>query len=97
MRLVGISYDPTSVLSKFSRKRGIEYTLLSDPGSKTIDAYGARNKEATGRTAGIPHPTIFIVDREAVIRFKLRHEGYKERPAPEEIIAAAETLGGERD
>ncbi len=93
MRLVGISYDRTSVLAKFSRERGIEFTLLSDPGSKTIDAYGVRNKEATGRTAGIPHPTIFIVDRTAVIRFKFRREGYKERPPPEEIITAAGKLG----
>ncbi len=93
MRLIGISYDRTSVLAKFSRQRGIEFTLLSDPGSKTIDAYGVRNKEATGRTAGIPHPTIFIVDQKAVIRFKFRRESYKERPAPEEIIAAADKLG----
>ena len=69
-------------------------TLLSDPGSRTIDAYGVRNEEATGRTAGIPHPTIFIVDRKAVIRAKLRHEGYKDRPAPQEIIDAAGSLGG---
>ena len=93
MRLVGISYDARSVLAKFSRERGIEYTMLSDPGSMTIDAYGVRNKEATGRTSGIPHPTIFIVDRNGIIRFKLRHEGYQERPAPAEIIATAGKLG----
>ena len=92
MRLVGISYDPTSVLRAFASKRGIEFTLLSDPGSKTIDAYEVRNAEATGRTNGIPHPTIFLVDRESVIRFKLRHEGYKVRPTSQEIIEAAQKL-----
>ena len=92
MRLVGISYDPTSVLRAFASKRGIEFTLLSDPGSKTIDAYAVRNAEATGRTNGIPHPTIFLVDRESVIRFKLRYEGYKVRTTSQEIIEAAQKL-----
>ena len=93
MRLVAISYDPTRVLREFAAKRGIRYTLLSDPGSKTIDAYAVRNAEATGRTSGIPHPTIFLVDREGVIRARLRYEGYKVRPAAAQIIEAAQKLG----
>ncbi len=96
MRLVAISYDPSEVRRDFAAKRGIEYTLLSDPGSKTIDAYRVRNHEAAGRTSGIPHPTIFLVDRGGAIRFKLRYEGYRVRPTSAEIIDAAGKLASGR-
>jgi len=91
--LVGISYDPVEVLERFSKEQKIGYTLLSDPGSKTIDAYQIRNKDVRpGRAEGIPHPTIFLVDSTGVIAAKLREESYRERPTVEEIVAAAKAM-----
>ncbi len=55
-QVVAISYDSTAILSRFAIKRSITYALLSDPGSKTIDAYGIRNGEAPERVKGIPYP-----------------------------------------
>ena len=57
-----------------------------------IDAYGIRNESATGRAAGIPHPTLFMLDRQGVIRVKLMRDGYRERPEPAEIVAGAKTI-----
>jgi len=87
-QLVAISYDSAAILKRFSANSGITYSLLADPGSKTIDAYGIRNKEAPERWSGIPHPGTFIVDTKGVIRAKLFLEGYKERHAPEALIEA---------
>ncbi len=87
-QLVAISYDSAAILKRFSANSGITYSLLADPGSKTIDAYGIRNKEAPERRSGIPHPGTFIVDTKGVIRAKLFLEGYKERHAPEALIEA---------
>ena len=87
-QLVAISYDSAAILKRFSANSAITYPLLSDPGSKTIDAYGIRNKEAPERWSGIPHPGTFIVDTKGVIRAKLFLEGYKERHAPEALIEA---------
>jgi peroxiredoxin len=85
---VGISYDSPEVLKRASSKHQITFPLLSDEGSRTIDAYGIRNREASGQFAGIPHPTTFVIDDDGVIRAKLFHEGYKERHTSEELIKA---------
>jgi peroxiredoxin Q/BCP len=92
IRLVAISYDSEETLRQFASSRGITFPLLSDPESRTIDAYRIRNREATDRTRGIPHPGFFLVDRGGVVRAKLFREGYKVRPAPEEIIEAAQEI-----
>ena len=87
-QLVAISYDSPEILKRFAAKKSIAYLLLADSGSKTIDAYGIRNKEATGRTSGIPYPGAFIIGTDGVIRAKLFLEGYKERASTEAIVQA---------
>ena len=87
-QLVTISYDSPEILKRFAAKKSIAYRLLSDTGSKTIDAYGIRNKEATGRASGIPYPGTFIVGTDGVIRAKLFLEGYEERASTEAIVKA---------
>lgn len=89
---MGISYDSPDVLKRSSARHKITFTLLSDEGSKTIDAYGVRNKEASGRFDGIPHPTTFVIDSKGVIRAKLYREGYKERHPSAELIEAVKKL-----
>ncbi len=89
-QVVAVSYDPVETLQKFGEKSEIEFLLLSDPGSKTIDAYGIRNKdvEAGSRLDGIPHPGTFVIGKDGVIRAKLSRSGYRERHTPEELIEA---------
>ena len=93
IKLVGISYDSVDILNRFSKKQSLGYTLLSDPGSKTIDAYKVRNESARpGRSEGIPHPTVFLVNNNGVIAAKLREENMKVRQTIEAIVAAAEAM-----
>lgn len=87
-RVVAISYDSIQILKRFGDKSAITFPLLSDAGSKTIDAYGIRNKEAPERWNGIPHPGTFILDRKGIIRAKLFLENYRERH-PAEAVAKA--------
>lgn len=86
---VAISYDSVDVLEKFAEQRKITFPILSDPGSKTIDAYKIRNTGAKGRTAGIPHPGTFVIGKDGTIVAKLAHDGYRERHTTAEIIKAA--------
>ena len=53
--------------------------MLSDPESKTIDAYHIRNEAAKGKAVGVPNPGTFILDQEGVIRAKLFLEGFRDR------------------
>ena len=92
-QLVAISYDSTAILKRFAVKSAIKYPLLADAGSKAIDAFGIRNKEAPDRWNGIPYPGTFIVGTNGVIRAKIFLEGYKERHAVE---ALAEMLKSAR-
>jgi peroxiredoxin len=88
-----VSYDDRATLAAFSKKHEIGYLLLSDPGSRTIDAYGIRNEEVRGsRMDGIPYPGTFIIDDQGVIRAKLFYDGYKTRHGAQEIIEAARDL-----
>lgn len=87
-QLVAISYDSPEILRRFATKKSITYPLLSDSDSKTIDAYGIRNKEATGRTSGIPYPGTYIIGTDGVVRAKLFLEGYEERASTDALLQA---------
>lgn len=94
--MIAISYDDPKVLSKFARKQGIAFPLLSDPGSQTIEAYGIRNVEAKGsRIDGVPYPGTFVLDADGQIRAKLFHEGYKKRHTADQIIEEAARIQSE--
>ena len=87
-----MSYDDPKTLAAFALERGIGFPLLSDAGSKTIDAWGIRNEEARGRTDGIPDPGTFLLDESGVIRAKLFYGGYKKRQSAADILRAAAKL-----
>ncbi len=90
--MVGISYDDPAILKKFSDQAKITFPLLSDPESKTIDAYHIRNEAAKGRAEGVPNPGTFLLDRDGVIRAKLFLEGYRDRHTTDALIEAAKAI-----
>jgi DsbC/DsbD-like thiol-disulfide interchange protein len=85
--VAAISYDPVETLKAFSDKHTITFPLLSDAGSKTITAWGLLNREATGRTAGIPHPGTFMIDRSGAIMSRTFEQPYQERRSATSILA----------
>ena len=92
--LLTVSYDSPDVLKAFGEKQKIVFPLLSDKGSKTIDAYGIRNKKMDGRgkVAGVPYPGTYILDGDGVVRAKLFLERYQVRHSSEQLIAAAKAI-----
>jgi peroxiredoxin Q/BCP len=89
VNLVGISYDSAEVLSQFAAKKKITFPLLSDPDSKTIKSYGLLDKDAKGKSEGVPYPGTMIVDKDGVIRAKLFYAGPFQRHKAEDILKAA--------
>jgi peroxiredoxin len=61
-----------------------DYAFLSDPGHRVIDRYGLWNP--AGR--GWPHPTVYVIDREGVVRWKFTEVNYKIRPTNDMILRA---------
>jgi peroxiredoxin len=68
IRVASITYDSPAVLKAFAQRKGINYELLSDPDSKTIDSFGVRNLEVTGTQAGIAIPNYYLIGADGVIR-----------------------------
>ena len=82
-----ISYDSQEILKFFADRHKIEYPMLADPDSKTIQAYGVLNQEATGMQKGFARPGYFFIDSSGIIREKFFEAKYRERLTGNSIIA----------
>lgn len=91
-----MTYDAADDLAAFGEEREIGYPLLSDKGSKSIDALGIRNEQfEEGHAAyGVALPGILFVDASGVVRLKRAHEDYRTRPPFDELLEATRTLTG---
>ena len=87
-QVAGISYDSVDALKSFANRGKITFPLLSDAGSKTIDAFDIRYKEAPAEYDGFARHATFILDQRGVIRAKLFQLSYQERPAVDALIKA---------
>ncbi|MEY2427259.1 MAG: hypothetical protein QOJ40_144 [Verrucomicrobiota bacterium] len=87
-QVVGISYDSVDKLKSYANRHKINFPLLSDVGSKTIDAYDIRSKEAPPEISGFARHATFIVDQRGIIRSKIFRLSYQERPAVDLLINA---------
>lgn len=88
--LAAITYDPVSVLADFSKRRGVTFPLLSDPGSSTIKRYGIFNTtipESNMQSYGIPFPGTFMVNSQGVVTSRFFEQAYQERSTVASIMA----------
>lgn len=90
--LAAVSYDPPSVLAGFAKAQGIGYLLLSDEGSKMIDAFGLRDEQyAPGSFAhGVAKATVLVIDARGKVRSKLVSSDYRVRPSTAAILGMIE-------
>lgn len=94
--VAGVSYDPVSSLKEFSNEQKISYTLLSDQGSKLIDAFAIRDPQYADpekRAYGVPYASIFVLDSDGVVRAKSVSSDHKVRPTNEELALLVESAG----
>jgi len=88
--VAAISYDPVTVLADFAARRGITFTLLSDPGSLTIKRYGILNTtipESNQQTYGVPFPGTFMLNPQQVVTARFFEPAYQERNTVASIMA----------
>jgi peroxiredoxin len=79
VRVASITYDSPAVLQAFAQRKNINYELLSDPDSKTIDAFGVRNLEVTGKQVGIAIPNYYLIGPDGVIRQRWEEDTLQDR------------------
>lgn len=91
--LAVITYDSPAILADFSRRRGITFPLLSDPGSETIKTFGILNTtvDQNSTNFGIPFPGTFMINRQGVVTARFFEDAYQERTTVSNILLK---LGG---
>lgn len=70
-----------------------DYMFLSDPQSEVIGRYGVLNPDG-GRRGAIPHPAVFVIDKQGVVRWRDVQTDYTIRPTNEAIRTAVRALRG---
>lgn len=93
LSVVGLSYDPVDEQAAFVDAEGLELTLVSDPDSAVIDAFGLRNgkyQNPAHFAYGVPHPAIYVIGTDGQTRAVLREEGYRNRPPVPLVLDAAD-------
>lgn len=97
-RLAAISYDPADVLRQFTGKWGIPYPLLSDTGSKTIDAWKLRDVsyKPDSYAWGVPYASIYVIAPDGTLKAKLAEENFRVRPPLGVILTTIDGMSKSR-
>ena len=92
--LIAVTIDPAerslSLREKIAKdgKGEIAFPLLSDLGHKTIDAYGLYDPAYAGKSFdGIPHPAVYILDKNRKVVWAKVESDYRKRATNDEIRA----------
>ena len=89
MALVTLSYDKPELLARFAGDQGVTYTMLSDEGSKMIDALGLRDpKYEPGYFAyGVPRASTLVVAPDGTVKAKFVSDDFRSRISNDEVLA----------
>ena len=83
-----ISPDPLPKLTKYSTKKKVGFTMLSDEELAVTNLFGITNQQ----NPAVPHPTSIVIDPQGVVRY-IRIDGdYSKRPSVDELLEAIDGL-----
>lgn len=94
LNVAAMTYDSVEMLKTVEEDQGIEFTLLHDEGITHVNALGILNEdyEPDSRAYGVPHPGIFLISPDGIIRYKFAEEGYRIRPDFDNVLEAASQM-----
>lgn len=99
VKLYALSVDPPEVSKTFAEKiaadgkGAINFPILSDRDHKIIDAYGLRDPAYAGQQFdGIPHPAVYVIDKNGKVAWLRIESNYRQRPTNVEIRMALDAL-----
>lgn len=92
--VASVSYDGLPQLEKFTSKNKPKITLLSDPASDSIRAFGILNTASAKGTFsyGIPYPGVYIIDNKKKVQAKFFEADYKDRPSVDSLLKKIKAL-----
>ena len=93
--IFGISVDSVFSHQAFAKELGgLPYDLIGDFERKMVTDYGVRRDDVAGYS-GMARRTIFIVDRQGVIRWTLVASREKPQPDYDAVIEEAKRVASE--
>lgn len=99
LNLYAITVDTPAESKQFAEKisadgkGNISYPILSDREHRLIDAFGIRDPAYDGQKfEGIPHPSVYVIDKDGRVAWNRVEKDYKERPINDEVRAALKNL-----
>lgn len=104
IKVAFVSYDVPAKQQPFVEKWRFTPAMISDDNIEIINAFGIRNEDyAEGsRFYGIPHPAVFIINKDKTVAAKLYEEdfavnskSYRERPEVDTVLATIDEVFGE--
>lgn len=77
-----MTYDAVNLNAKFAKQYKIDFPILSDANGTTAIAFGILNERYPEghRAYGVPHPGIFFVDSNGLVKAKFAEEDFRDRP-----------------
>ena len=87
-QVVVVCYDPPEKVKRFARRRKINVPILSDPDSKTIDAYTMRAVTGAGDQLGSAQHGTFVIDRSGIVRSKPYLTSFEGEAAIDALVSA---------
>lgn len=91
VELMGISPEPLDTSNAMALELGITFPIASDADGTVIHAYGIRNR-FMGFGTLLPHPSVFLIDREGLIRFRAVDRNYKKRTTIRTILGEIDAI-----
>jgi len=94
LNVVSVSVDEIPKIAEFAEAQKIGYTMLADPKGAINLKLGIRDEQyPVGSAAfGVPRPTLYVVDRQGVIRLRYMEPTYRTRPDLDGVLRDAGAL-----
>ena len=87
-QVVVVCYDSLDKVKRFAQRRKLKVPVLSDPDSKTIDAYAMRALTGSGHQIGSAQHGTFVIDKSGIVRSKPYLTSFEGDAAIEALINA---------
>ena len=89
-----MTYDSQQDGFAFHQQNQLNYPVLMDQEAFHVSRLGILNQDVPKHSKyyGIPHPGIFLVDKNGVIQAKFAESGYRLRPDFNTVLDAAKKM-----
>jgi peroxiredoxin len=87
--VAGVTFDDVPALTRFAKRRKIKYTVLADPKSEIIRAFGLVNESFPVGSYGynIAHPMIVVIGPDGTVARRFSHPDHTNPPTIDAILA----------